>query len=80
MTRAELRRITAIRADLAAGRARQAREATGASIAEIAATMSETVRTSPQAVSKYELGLTKPGPDRALAYAKALEAAEQGVS
>lgn len=80
MTPADLKRITAIRADLASGRAREARERTGATVAEIAATMSGTVRTTPQAVSAYELGQTTPGTARALAYAKALAAAEQGTA
>jgi hypothetical protein len=41
--------------------------------------MSATVRTTPQAVSAYELGWSVPGTERALAYAKALAAAEQGA-
>jgi hypothetical protein len=53
---AGLKRLAAIRADLASGHAREAREATGVTVAEIAAATSAMARTTPQAVSACEFG------------------------
>jgi DNA-binding transcriptional regulator YiaG len=74
VTPAELKRLSAVRADLASGRARQVREDAEVSLAEMAATISDTIKTTPQAVSAWELARRRPGAVRALAYGKALAA------
>jgi DNA-binding transcriptional regulator YiaG len=72
VTPAELRRLAAIRADLASGRARQARESAGVSVTEMAAAISDTIPVTAQAVSNWELKRRVPGAVRALAYARTL--------
>jgi transcriptional regulator with XRE-family HTH domain len=74
MTPAELRRLAAIRADLASGRAREAREAANVTVAEMAAAISDAIPVTPQAVSLWELNRRRPGAARALAYARTLAA------
>jgi DNA-binding transcriptional regulator YiaG len=77
MTPAELKRLAAIRADLASGRAREAREGAGISVAEMAAAISASHPVTPQAVSAWELHRRVPRAAGALAYGKALAALER---
>lgn len=70
MSRRDLARIAQVRADLVAGRAREARIAAGVKVGEIARELGVT----PQAVSQWESGRRVPDTEHALAYARLLEA------
>lgn len=70
MSRRDLARVAQVRADLASGRARQARIAAGVRVHEVAAELGVT----PQAVSQWESGRRVPGTVHALAYGRLMEA------
>jgi hypothetical protein len=78
VTVAELSRIAAIRPGLASGRARDAREDVGVTVAEMADAISSTIPVASQAVSYWELGRRVSGAARALACARALAALTHG--
>jgi transcriptional regulator with XRE-family HTH domain len=73
MSRRDLARIAQVRADLAAGRAREARIAAGIKVGEVARELGVT----PQAVSQWEFGRRVPGAAHALAYGRLLDAVAQ---
>ena len=68
MRAVDLALVSAIRAELADGRARMAREDAGVRQADVAAVLG----VSRQAVSKWEAGLCSPSAPHALAYGKLL--------
>jgi DNA-binding transcriptional regulator YiaG len=70
VSRRDLARIAQVRADLASGRAREARIATGLKVGEVAAELGVT----PQAVSQWESGRRVPGTVHALAYGRLMDA------
>jgi len=76
MTGSELQRMAEVRRRLKDGEAREVRRAAGVSLSEMACA----VGVSPTAIWRYENGSRVPRTAAALAYARALERLEQGLS
>ena len=75
MRKSELAEATRVRADLASGRARQARIDAGVSGAEVAREMQRRGHgVTPQAVFYWETGVNVPKVENALAYGRVLAA------